>query len=101
MYYKRDHKIGVRKNFDGKNQVFQFGVKAKTKAQLFGIAQQAVDKLSAGDSIDNVHTWVIAQTENIMTVCGYGHDFRDIPVCGYGHDLYPYAGMVIASSRKS
>ena len=76
-------------NFDGKNQVFQFGANAKTKDQLCAIAQQAVDKLSAGDSIDNVHTWVIAKTENVIAYAGMAMT----------SEIYPYAAMVMTYTR--
>ena len=45
MWYKRTHRIGLRRAFDGKEQFFSFGKKSVSEEDLRDLGDKALEKL--------------------------------------------------------
>ncbi len=63
LYYKSTNKIGIRRKFGGKEQIWSFGGSAcgKDEAGLRHIADDCLLKLDAGESEDSVLEFAVDQ----------------------------------------
>ena len=59
IFYRRDHKAAIRRNWGAKQQIFQFGDKAHDERQLRNIAAEGVAFLEKGSPETDLRAFVL------------------------------------------
>jgi hypothetical protein len=63
MWYKHTNGYGIREKYLGKRQVMRIGADGVPKTELKKIADEAVEKLRAGETVEAVKVWKADQLE--------------------------------------